>query len=436
MRPAAFAAPILAAAVACGPRPVDGVTVTRQQIDLEVLEDGSVVVADELTIQVDAAGPVAFERRVPLARADAYFDAAATLDGRLIGPDGSPAADLTVDDGLRARWAFQARGSSRHRLALTWRAAGAVAREGPRGTLRWTIAPIVPGYDVLATHVTLALPERSHWLDPAALTGADWNVVTGAGGLRADAGARRAEEALDLTAHFSVDGLGIVEPAWQFRAARATQLAPAWASGGLFMVVVAIGIVWMVRVQYPGDRRRLARLRADLPPSSDLGGAAMRMALARGGRVRGLPEWRAASAAATAAAGAGGRAALRHEQVVQDAEWLHADRDAADDGDAGRAASRAALRRFREALTFDLIDAGLVSAERVAVAVGLQRSAIVVAVVSCVLAALLPWLLPGFGRWPYALPIGMLLGAALIWPAGARLSRLSDAGVAARRVAG
>jgi hypothetical protein len=365
---------LCAAPSACGdPVATPGVVVERQQLALTVLDDGSVQVREDLTVRFPETPVTEFWRRVPLERADAIFDAEAALDGRRFLPNGPPVATLTIDPDLRARWVFPPAASVSHVFTLTFRASAAVARQGPRGMLRWRAQPLIPAYPVETTELALTLPSRAEWLAPPLPAGLPWTVVTRPDGFTATRAAGPPDEPVAIAADFSVDRLGIAEPTWQFREARARELAPAWASSGIFVLLIAVGIVWMVRVQYRAPR---------------------------------------GAATESEATGTTGDRAPTYAPAIQTA--------------------LSARGHVPRELRMELIAAGLVSAERAGVADGLRTSGLVVMVFGLICAAAVPLLLPGFGMWPYALPGGLVLSGAMLVPLGARLSLLTDAGERAR----
>lgn len=77
-----------------------------------------------------------------------------------------------------------------------------------------------------------------------------------------------ATESATLIVPFAVDPSAIAEPRWQFNGERGRELAPAFISAGLFILVIGAGALVMIRVQYPRkkgapkpdvDRARVAR---------------------------------------------------------------------------------------------------------------------------------------------------------------------------------
>jgi hypothetical protein len=86
-------------------------------------------------------------------------------------------------------------------------------------------------------------------------------------------------------AEFAIDAATMPRPRWQDDERRAQDMMPAFLSGGLFILVVAAGILWIVRFQYPSERVPLRDSRpADTPIAP-----ALAVALADRGRELRLP---------------------------------------------------------------------------------------------------------------------------------------------------
>ena len=93
---------------------------------------------------------------------------------------------------------------------------------------------------------------------------AGWAVTREPRGLRATRTGIAAAESVTAGAEFTIDTLKLGEPAWQYHAKRAGEFMPAFVSAGLFLLVVAAGILMMIRVRLGGlepgtsaDRERL-----------------------------------------------------------------------------------------------------------------------------------------------------------------------------------
>jgi hypothetical protein len=253
----AFAAGIAACSSGAGP-----VAVERYRVSLNLTGDGVLDVGEDVTARF-AAGPAAFERRTPPDRFDDVLNLRATLDGRQLS--GDAAADLVAVRGGRAvsaRWTFPAVAERPHQLALAYRVSGALQLEGRQRRLTWRVFEPHRTYVIDRAIVELRTPPGVSILMPSGMAEAGWQVSVGEGHLVATRDSLPAAEPGTLLVLLSGDALPLREPQWQFDMARAGQLAPAFAAGGAFIVVVALGIVLMLwrfdrRQPATGRRRQL-----------------------------------------------------------------------------------------------------------------------------------------------------------------------------------
>jgi len=232
-------------------------------------------------------------------------------------------------------------------------------------------------------------------------------------------------ETAALQARLATDTLALARPDWQFDAALAAELVPAFISGGLFMVVVGIGILWMLRVRYP-DPRRVPEEGPSGLPSPRLA-PAYRPVLRNRRRIRGRPEL-AAALADLRQRGEDETSGLQaHEQLLRDELWLRKDSASPPSGD-GMAEAGPTRRAFVRALRADLAAAGLVDPERVSVASGLKVSGVATLLMALVCAAAVPIWLARYGPWAYAVPAGVAVLAVMLFVAGTRFVILTPAG--------
>jgi hypothetical protein len=266
-RPAALLALSLAGwlAPACGlPRdlPAD-----RLDVALRVRPDGAVDVAERWTIRPSDGRPAVFERRIAGERADRIAFVEASADGRILEPGGAGEAGgrLQVSDGRALDVTFtvppRAEGGG-HVLELTYRAEGAVAVRGARGTLRHVVLEGPRTSPIASMHVSLEVPPDQHVFDGTGIAEAGWSVTRTPTGIAAERRDVGPGDRATVVAELSIDTSAVTEPAWQRHEEWSGLLVPAFLSGGLFILVVGAGILWIIRFQYP-SRPRGADVRAD-----------------------------------------------------------------------------------------------------------------------------------------------------------------------------
>jgi hypothetical protein len=245
---AGYLALLIAAAsgAACAPgRPF--LILDRVDTTLTIQPDGSVRVEERLTAPAGFAGTVQYARR--LERIDGIGDADV-----IAGQTRVPADEVDISDGLRVAWPVS---ESTRILTLRYTAWGAVAVRGGHATFLWRPV-IAEGVGAGAVRVTLALPAGSVVTGEPYVEGVQWSTSRQGSALVFEHGALPPDRAAVIVVPFTVDARAMLEPQWQIDAERGRDLVPAFVSAGLFIIIVAIGVVIMVRVQYPIAHRTQA----------------------------------------------------------------------------------------------------------------------------------------------------------------------------------
>jgi hypothetical protein len=361
-----------ASAAACATPRSAAVLVERQLVSLDLLVDGSVEVREELLVRFVGAPVSTFERRIPGDRLDGFIDVRGT---------GDPAIDR--DGGLRARWTFPPTADSTRTFVLEYRAVGATSLYGANALLYWPVVPLRPAYPVASSEVRLTVPRAAVFMTPPAIDAtAAWVLLPGDAAFAASRDGLPPDEHAALIARLAADTLALAKPDWQYDAELAQQLTPAFASAGIVIVVVGVGVLWMLRLQY----RRQA----------------------------------AVGALASAAP-------LPDEQFLVDERWR-----AKGEGRRTLAELLASLGsargRTRRVLLEDLQTAGLVDSERRSVADGLTGAGWVVIGLGALCAAAAAVVLGRYGPWTQAIPAGIVVVGVMFVAAGARFGILTPRG--------
>jgi hypothetical protein len=426
---------------ACAPVDRLPAHVDRATAVLRVDPDGSLFVEDSLSLRFDPSPVTAFERVIPGGRTDGFTDIAASMDG-LATPEGegSGRVEITRGSSLRVRWHFADAAGAAHEFTLTYRAIGALEVKGMRGRLDWPVFGTALQTSLASASTELDIPAHSVLFSDPIVTPGKWRVSRQ--GERVVA-TRTEVAAVDgpvvLHAEMAVDELRMPVPQWQMTEDRVGELMPAFVSGGLFLAVIGLGAVAMLAVQYrrhsadgtilgiprrqPAVAFALAR-RGRLSPGRAAAAAAM--GLADQGR---LVLGTAGGVTTLAAASAGEAPESAHETLVCE---VLASAEAGRPVLLGRAraALAAAGDRMKCALEGDLVGAGFVSRDRVAVRRGLYVAGISVTVLGVLCAGIVPIMRPRYGIWPSALPIGIVFDGLLLIGYGLVFSTLTDLGAA------
>lgn len=219
---------------------------------LQIQPDGGLDVQEHMTVRIDQDTTV-FERRVTPVRADGVEFVSATLDGRTLD---RAAGVLDVDAGpsLRVRWRL-AGDVGTHEFGLQYRAANAVEIQGHRGYVRATILDAARQFDVRSATFSVLAPPGVSLAKRSGMGEAGWTVArTAEGGVSAERRDLAAADTATVAVELPIDPAGMKDPAWQLNDERAEQFALAFLSGGVFILVVGAGILWIVRFEHP--RRR------------------------------------------------------------------------------------------------------------------------------------------------------------------------------------
>ena len=270
---AASAGLVLAGPDACRTTLPDAV-VSRCEVTATVADDQSTRIEEHLTVRAEGNAPLAvFERQISADRADAIEFEEASLNGQRVAPGG--ALDVKGDaTRLDVRWTLSADARESHDLVLRYRLQGALEIHDTHARLAWVAIPAPRRFNVLEARLRAVAPQTAFVFPLTGIDEAGWTVLGEPHGFSATREALPAAEPATMVLELSVPPR-TSEPRWQVRADRNASLTPAFISGGLFMIVIGAGIVWIVRFQYP-------RQGSGLP---DPGRAAVWAGLRAGGRV-------------------------------------------------------------------------------------------------------------------------------------------------------
>jgi len=227
-----------------------GVThVTRAEITLQVLADGSLQVQERFTTQFDSARK-AFRRVSPAGEHDGISDIRGSMDGESFTADGE-ANRLTAvaDDHLDAEWRFPET-TGAHVFVLSYRAANVVHVSGIRGRVSWAALPAARDLQIDDAAIALSLPQGTIQLQDPWVMQAGWDVVKDPQGMRATRKNVPPGEGATVGAEFTIDTLSLNRPVWQYHEMRADEFQLAFLSAGAFILIVGIGVIAMVMVRH------------------------------------------------------------------------------------------------------------------------------------------------------------------------------------------
>jgi len=437
---AAGAGLLLLCLYGCGGRVTRNVVVDRYDVSVRVLADGALDLRETIAIRAAAAGGGSFVRDIATDRLDRISDIDATLDGRSAAEAG---ARIGVDrkGALHAAWPVPAAGPDPHRISLHYRVDGALALQGPRGVLRWAALPADRPYDVGRSHIDLSVPADAEIVVGPGLEGRAGAMTRGPGGATAELASVPARDAIVISAEILPGARSLAEPRWQDNAQRARDLMPAFVAAAVCLVGIGLGVLGMIRLQYPrirtaGGAPETATPDAIAPAMAAAvvrnrlsANVATRLATVLDLARRGFLGLSADGVAAGphSSDGEGRAPALAHERVLLSALRQH-------DGSRplGLAEVTALVARigrpFDRALIEDLQARGLVAADRLLAARGLRATAGAAVALGAVGAIVIHLTLARFGIWPQAMPASLIVVGALFLAAGAHMAVWTEAG--------
>ena len=228
-----------------------GPPATAVDVVLAVQGDGSLLVEEVLHVRFDRPSST-FRRALPSFHHDGVDEVRATLDGR----------DVPHEEGREVVWNFPAM-TGEHTFGVTYRAMSVVEVSGIRGRVSWMAMPADRSFDIGTMNVSLALPQGVVQIGDPWVMEAGWTVAREPLGMRATRTNVPHSEGVHVGAEFTIDTLNLPQPHWQYAEDRAEEFKLAFLSAGVFLLVVAAGIVVMIRLRLsgiePGPERQAER---------------------------------------------------------------------------------------------------------------------------------------------------------------------------------
>ncbi|MCC7042859.1 MAG: hypothetical protein IT183_03295 [Acidobacteria bacterium] len=256
------------AVVGCSSTATPTGTVESMDVQVSVRPDGGLDVRETLRV-APSANRVALRRVVESPYADTVTFRTASVDAR---PVESGASGFVVDPAdtrsasrLVARWDLDPAPAAMT-LGLDYGVTSAVGVRQPRGRLEWPVLRSDRGFDVGPVTITLQVADGVALYDGTGMAEPGWVVELFPGRVVAQRDRVAATESATLLAVFDVDRSRVRQGEWEWNLDRREQYRFALISAGLFILVVGVGILGQLRVQYPpvragasDDARRVSR---------------------------------------------------------------------------------------------------------------------------------------------------------------------------------
>ena len=255
---------LVAAALVTGCRPAPA---SRGRIDMldvraTVEPDGDLAVVETIRIVPDASGRVGLDRLIDSEFADATTLVRAVVDGGIVEEAGGGLSVVsTADGGLFVSVAPPGERTVPAAIELAYVLERAVAVNEPRARVEWSALAPGHGHSIDRMRMALELPEGGRFHEGTGVGQPGWTVTIDGPRLEATRAPVGAGEAATLLAVFDLDRSRMLQGDWEWNRDRREQYVYALVSAGAFIVVIGLGVLIVLRLQYPplhrvpGDRR-------------------------------------------------------------------------------------------------------------------------------------------------------------------------------------
>jgi hypothetical protein len=220
------------------------VAVDRYDVAIVVLPDGALEIRE--TVALRALAPDAqFVRDIPRDRVDQISELVAAVDA---GAVGGSSQHLQVDvPGARVVRSRLENGRA-ETLTIRYHLSGALEAQGPRGLLRWSALPTRRPYSVAASRISVSAPPAAIFTAGPLINDGRTPASRDARGLMAELSSIDAAQLVVVSGEIDLGGTQVVEPEWQVNGVQAWRLMPAFLAGGACLIVIAIGVLVMIRL--------------------------------------------------------------------------------------------------------------------------------------------------------------------------------------------
>jgi hypothetical protein len=215
------------------------VAVEEFQARMSLRLDGSADVEETWIVSATEGG--ALRRVVSASRRDALSGLTATLDDQ----------PVMVTGESEVVWSLSP-GAGRRTARVRYHAAGVIEVSGLHGTVGWQVLEARRHPPVARAQLSLVVPGGIALASDPRMAESGWRVSVDGANVAAQRSPVGRDDSATLVANLIVEPGTLPRPIWQEDAERATLLIPAFLSGGIFILVVGLGVIVMVAVQGKG----------------------------------------------------------------------------------------------------------------------------------------------------------------------------------------
>jgi uncharacterized protein (TIGR04222 family) len=245
----------------------------RFDADWQVSGDGSLTIA-ETVVFAFSGGPFTYVyRELPDSYSDGIEVLAVSMDGQPL-TQGAGTGQYEVENGgeKKVTWHFAPTSDATHTFGLTYRALGAVRRQGGQDLLVWNFLPTDYEYPIDAATLRLSYPASAQRVGAPEVRRGQATVSEADGQAVFTAANIRKGSPLTVALRFAEGSLIAEQPAWQQHAAMIAQRAPTmWLLAALVLSLGTVGLAWGWRAgARPGGARPVSRALVRTAPPSNL----------------------------------------------------------------------------------------------------------------------------------------------------------------------
>ncbi len=242
--------------------PVSIGTLDRVDVAVEIKPDGSLDVAEDFTTG-SRTSTGTLTRTIAPRETDSLQMVSVAVDGVFVNGSQSGVTVEAPGRRMTVRWPIPAGGAA-HTLSIRYRAFTALRIDVPRVFLAWPAIDAGRGYDIAQSTLTLTLPPKAPVYPGTGIAQAGWTVARTATGIIATRASIPDRDAATMLAELDLNRDAMTEGQWQLDEDRQWNLLPAYACGALFMIVIGVGALVTLKIQYPPLKRV-----ADAPATRD-----------------------------------------------------------------------------------------------------------------------------------------------------------------------
>ena len=243
----------------------------RYDSRIEVLDGGTMRVAETIAIRFETGTFTQFFRSIPVRMTDGIEIVSASMDGQQLPEGEGPGRiEISGSSNVRVTWRFPPTSPSTHTFDLVYLVHGVVRQEQTDDVVAWRILPSEHRYAIDSSTVDLIVP-ASPTTAPLLETRrvGDSRVQLGDGRIEIAASNIRRNGWLEVSVHLPRGSAIDAPPAWQRHQIEISEMSRAWMFAAAIVIAGGLALLFFVRQQYDSPPRDFAAMtRSAMPPDT------------------------------------------------------------------------------------------------------------------------------------------------------------------------